>query len=257
VAVLISATIYNPISLFILFFAVSNLALYEFYSITNNDLIETNIVGGLIINSSIHILVFGTEYSLFPPSLLAGIIPVILVVISAELYRKKTLPFNGLAYMLLGNIYISTPFALVYPITINGTDNFLPELIVALLVLVWANDTGAYLSGMTFGRRRLFERISPKKSWEGAIGGTMASMGIGYIASTQIESVALHHWLIIAFIVSVSANFGDLIESMLKRSIGVKDSGSMLPGHGGMLDRFDGVIFAIPAFFSYLQLLKI
>lgn len=255
VAVLIGATIFHPNSLFALFFTISNLALFEFYTITKNDATNTNIWGGILFNSLIQIIGFSISSDFISASAMALLLPVILILTAIELYRKKELPFNGLAYMLFGIAYISIPFTLVYPIALqSGFGQFMPGLIVALLVFVWTNDTGAYLTGMAFGRTKLFERISPKKTWEGAIGGTALTTGAGYLIWLNIPEIALHHWLAIAVIVSISANFGDLVESLLKRSIGVKDSGSILPGHGGMLDRFDGVIFAIPAFFSYLQL---
>lgn len=256
VVVLIGGTYFHPYSIFLLFMLISNVAVYEFYSITKTDTVQPQIVTGIALNSILQIISFLTALNLVGLNYLSLILPVGLIVFCIELYRKKPLPFNDIAYTLLANAYISVPFALVYAIAINGVSGafFSPELVIAVLVLVWTNDTGAYLFGMSFGKRKLFERISPKKSWEGAVGGTLAVLGVAYAISLYVPYISALHWMILGFVVSVAANFGDLAESMLKRSIGIKDSGSILPGHGGMLDRFDGVIFAIPAFFAYLQL---
>lgn len=121
--------------------------------------------------------------------------------------------------------------------------------------MLWANDTGAYLFGVKLGKHRLFERHSPKKSWEGFIGGIFTSVLVGYIISYYFTDYAFYHWLIMAFIISCFGTLGDLVESMFKRSIEIKDSGKILPGHGGLLDRFDGLLLSAPVIFVYLYLI--
>jgi phosphatidate cytidylyltransferase len=121
--------------------------------------------------------------------------------------------------------------------------------------MIWANDTGAYLSGRFFGKKKLFERISPKKTWEGAIGGGLLALATSLLISKFNDTLASEHWFAIAFIVVVAGNFGDLIESLYKRSKNIKDSGTILPGHGGILDRFDSLIYSVPFVYSYLILI--
>jgi phosphatidate cytidylyltransferase len=132
---------------------------------------------------------------------------------------------------------------------------FQPYILLALFITIWVNDTGAYLVGITLGKHRLFERISPKKSWEGFFGGAIFALISGYVFSLLITEINLIEWLIFSEIVVVFGTFGDLIESLIKRTVHVKDSGNLIPGHGGLLDRFDSLLLAAPAIFIYLSIL--
>ena len=129
---------------------------------------------------------------------------------------------------------------------------FHPNIIFGLLLLTWANDTGAYLIGSQIGRTKLFPRISPKKTWEGSLGGVLVAFMTAYLLSLFFKDLVLKDWLILAFLVSIFGSIGDLVESMLKRSLKIKDSGNLLPGHGGMLDRFDAFLFLLPFAAAYL-----
>jgi phosphatidate cytidylyltransferase len=120
--------------------------------------------------------------------------------------------------------------------------------------LIWASDTGAYFSGKALGRTKLFERISPGKTWEGWVGGTLFCLGVAYVLSLYLADLELGYWLGVAAIVSVFGVLGDLSESMLKRSLGVKDSGNLLPGHGGILDRFDSLLMVVPFVVAFLKI---
>src|SRR5690606_15573525 len=156
-------------------------------------------------------------------------------------------------YTFLGLFYVSMPFALLNAAAFHeGNYNF--EIIFGCLFILWASDTGAYFAGTFFGKRKLFERISPKKSWEGFFGGAALAMIFAYGIATFFHSLAMLDWLIIGVIIVVGGTFGDLIGSLLKRSIEIKDSGDSLPGHGGFLDRFDGLIISIPFIVAYLEL---
>jgi phosphatidate cytidylyltransferase len=125
---------------------------------------------------------------------------------------------------------------------------------MGFFLLLWTSDTGAYLAGKSFGKTKLFERISPKKTWEGSIGGTILSLAVAYGISNVLgfDDVTTFDWMVIAVLVVIFGTFGDLFESLLKRNLHIKDSGTILPGHGGVLDRFDGLFLAIPAVFFYL-----
>lgn len=136
----------------------------------------------------------------------------------------------------------------------QGHHPYTPGILLGLLILVWLNDTGAYVFGMLFGKHRLFERISPKKSWEGAIGGTMVTIVLGVWMNFFVPSLSRIDWIVLSIMVSVFGVYGDLFESLLKRIAGVKDSGTLMPGHGGILDRMDSILFIIPASVAYLML---
>ena len=170
-----------------------------------------------------------------------------------ELFRKQPNPINNWAYFVLGQIYVAVPFSLLNFILFAAGYN--PIILLSIFVIIWTNDTAAYLCGVTFGKHRLFERISPKKSWEGFIGGAVFSLVSGYVFSLLIPEISLLHWLILSEIVVVFGTFGDLIESLMKRTLNVKDSGNAIPGHGGLLDRFDSMLFAAPVVFVYLMFL--
>lgn len=168
-----------------------------------------------------------------------------------ELYMGSDQPFTNIAYIFLGMIYIGVPFALLDFVAFNG-EFFYANTVFGILLMTWANDTGAYLVGSQFGRRKLFERISPNKTWEGTIGGIVITVIISFVLSQLFDELDTWDWLILGLIVAIFGTLGDLIESMLKRSVNVKDSGNLLPGHGGVLDRFDGFIFVLPFVAAYL-----
>jgi phosphatidate cytidylyltransferase len=136
----------------------------------------------------------------------------------------------------------------------HGGIVFSPGIIIGFFLLIWANDTGAYLAGVTMGRHKLFERISPKKTWEGFIGGMIIAAAVAWLLSGWLGIVSSGQWVFIALIITISGTYGDLVESMLKRSTGVKDSGTILPGHGGFLDRFDSAMVAFPLVYLFIAL---
>ena len=185
--------------------------------------------------------------------LLAINIPFIFIIFILELYRKSANPFKNIAFTILGIVYVALPFSLLnYLVVYSGTYSY--ELLFGFFFILWANDSGAYIIGSAIGKRKLFPRISPGKSWEGSIGGAITSYGVAFIISKWYTSVNLIDWMVIATILVIIGTLGDLVESLFKRSINVKDSGTLLPGHGGILDRFDSLIIATPFVFSYLIL---
>jgi phosphatidate cytidylyltransferase len=145
------------------------------------------------------------------------------------------------------------PFSFFHALAfVNGHFNF--HFPLAFLLMLWTNDTGAYLSGRFLGRTKLFERHSPKKTWEGFIGGALLTIGTATLLSHYFSDVHWRQWASMAVYISLVGTFGDLVESMFKRSINIKDSGGILPGHGGLLDRFDGLLLSAPLVFAFLYL---
>lgn len=169
-----------------------------------------------------------------------------------ELYRKSETPIANIGSTLTGVIYVALPMSLLLFIPLlmsNG--EWQPWSVIFYIFIIWANDVFAYLFGITLGKHRLFERISPKKSWEGFIGGLLGAMAMGYVAATVLDGNIII-WVGMALIAAITGVFGDLVESLFKRSVDVKDSGRIIPGHGGWLDRFDALILSAPFVFIYL-----
>lgn len=180
-----------------------------------------------------------------------GIVAYILLRSILQLYNKKESPIKSLAYSLFSQLYITLPLMLMFIIYTGVSVSFL----LLIFVMIWMNDTGAYLVGCTLGRNRLFERISPKKSWEGFWGGmvfsALTAVAYYYFINEPLND-SIIFYIGLGVVVPVFATFGDLVESMFKRELGVKDSGNLIPGHGGILDRIDSLLFVIPAVLIYI-----
>ncbi len=169
-----------------------------------------------------------------------------------ELFWQSQSPAAALGKHLLGLFYIGLPIIFLYSLA-NPDSVYTPNRVFGLLWLIWTNDSCAYIVGSRLGKTKLFERISPKKTWEGAIGGAIGAMLMAWALAQFFPAYNLAQWLVLALLASVIGTLGDLVESMLKRNAGVKDSGNLLPGHGGLLDRFDSFIFVLP--FAWLAVL--
>ena len=248
------ASIYFGNIIHVLFFVFSALALVEFHKIYSNSnskyYLYLSISTALIIYSLISL----TLLELIEEKVLWIIPFIISVVFISALYQKNTNPFEKISQYLLSVVYIVLPFSMFCSTGYIATNNYAFEIPLGILFILWANDTGAYIFGIRFGKNRLFERISPKKSWEGFLGGLFTAMLFAYLISNNTNSLDSLHWINLSIIVVVFGTFGDLVESMFKRSRDIKDSGSILPGHGGILDRFDGLLLAAPMVYVYLKL---
>ena len=166
-----------------------------------------------------------------------------------SLYDKRQDAFASVGKSVLSVLYIGVPLALAA--LLNSMSTHLPHLMLIIFIMIWLNDTGAYCVGCSIGRHRLFERLSPKKSWEGFWGGVAFCVGAGVACSFALEKGSLLEWIGLGLVVSVFSTWGDLFESLMKRSLGVKDSGHLIPGHGGILDRIDSLLLVAPACFIY------
>jgi phosphatidate cytidylyltransferase len=172
-----------------------------------------------------------------------------------ELYLNRDQPFAHVGLTFLGLIYIVLPFGLLSYLLFLPDEQYNPQLVLGIFVFLWTSDSAAYVVGRSMGRTKLFERISPNKTIEGSVGGILASLILGFwVMPIWCPSLTAAQWLVVAALVSVAGVYGDLLESLLKRSFDRKDSGSLLPGHGGVLDRFDSLILSAPLVYAYLRL---
>lgn len=256
VAVLLGATYYSQISFSILFLVITVLGLWEFYTLSEKagkipQKKMGTIAGGFLflMNALIALNYLDIRYLIIN-------IPILFLIFISELFLKKENPFGHIAFTLLGIFYVAIPFTLLnYILTLDGKYNY--QLLFGCWFILWANDSGAYLAGSAFGKNKLLPRVSPGKSWEGSIGGAIIAYIVAYIISGWFTTITVFDWFVIASILIVIGTLGDLVESLYKRSLNVKDSGTILPGHGGILDRFDSLLMAVPFVFTYLYLLKI
>lgn len=266
VAVMLGGLFGGRYSFVALFALVTTLCLWEFFGLVlekgpSRSAFIRKLIGvaiGLAPFILMSILKLGwmnspSEFILYTSILFS---PFIFGVFIFELFSKSQFPFRNIAYIFLGIIYIGMPFALLDIIAFDG-DYFYASTVLGLLLMNWLNDSGAYFSGSFFGKHKLFPRISPKKTWEGTIGGAVVTFVVAYILSIFITDITLAQWMVLAVIVSIFGTIGDLVESMFKRSLSIKDSGNLLPGHGGMLDRFDAFIFIIPFATAYILWLRV
>lgn len=250
--VLFTACIFiHPFSFLALFLTLNIIGILEFAHMAQIVHIKLNRPMCLICGSALFTASFLHNYTGYWKGYLIFFILLFLLSIW-ELYRKHTHALQNLALGIYALFYITLPFALLiyFPYLCSG--KWQPAIIFLPFLLVWLNDTFAYLFGSAFGKHKLFPRISPKKSWEGAIGGGVITILTGFALSHYIDGLRPADTIIISILVVVFGSFGDLIESMFKRCIEIKDSGHIMPGHGGVLDRLDSILFALPAIFVYL-----
>lgn len=267
VGVLIGCILGGPISFTLLFALITALTIHEFgVIISKQPDVEINkpicMLAGVF-------LFFGFAYLGVMPGQTEILIPYLFLIIYllvSELYLKKKNPLNNWAYAMMSQIYIALSFAMLNVLAYHSIGNegelsnyqvqYNPILPLLIFIFTWINDTGAYCTGMLFGKHRLFERISPKKSWEGSIGGGVFSIIAAIVMAHYFPFMPISIWIGLALTVVIFGTLGDLTESLLKRTIGIKDSGNILPGHGGMLDRFDSTLMAVPAAVVYLYIIS-
>jgi phosphatidate cytidylyltransferase len=251
VAVLLGCTYYSHASFSVLFFIITILGTAEFYSLSEKSGEKPQKYLGIIAAAHLFLVIAFSSMNIIENKLMFTSLFFIFIIFIAELYTKAEKPFNNIATTFLGIIYVALPFSLLnYITTTGGTYSY--QLLFGFFFILWSNDTGAYLVGSAIGKRKLFQRVSPGKTWEGSIGGAIASYAVAYFISEQYTVISRIDWMVIASILVVIGTLGDLVESLFKRSIHVKDSGNILPGHGGILDRFDSLILASPFVFVYL-----
>lgn len=232
------------------------LSINEFISIVSNKNLQPSQWSTIVVGGITYCFFAANAMGAIPPAGLIGVIPFIFLFFIVELWRNKTNPFTNIAMSLLALIYISLPLGFVMyffdPVFLSGPKHY--GIVLGFLFILWLNDTGAYFAGSLIGKHKLFERISPGKTWEGSVGGALLALLTAWGLSFIFVQLDVLQWITLSLIIVISGTLGDLVESMLKRSLGIKDSGNILPGHGGMLDRFDAVLISAPFVFVYLSL---
>lgn len=224
--------------------------LWEFYRFFEQDQqIEIDKYVGIVAGILTYFLLIGISARLIPPVFTSFLLPLLFAIFLVQLWKNKKNPILNIGLLFLGQIYVVLPFYLSIDLNLRD-DSFFP-IVSGMFIMIWVNDTFAYFTGRFFGKRKLFERVSPNKTWEGAFGGVIFTLAVGFILGNWIYGKDVWFWFIAALIVAPCSIFGDLVESLFKRSRGVKDSGNLLPGHGGVLDRFDAVLLVVPFFYCW------
>lgn len=258
VAVVMGAILLSRWSFGALMLAITIGCMVEIYNMSRVAGYEPLTVMGVV--ASICVVGFGvdgffnsSELSIPIALFLMAIVPLMFIV---ECFRDRKQPMVNIALTLMPLLYIAAPMALMVGVPVQlGGGEWNPLIMVAYFFVVWANDSFAYLVGVSCGRHHICVRLSPKKTWEGLVGGIVGSIGIA-VAAAHLLDGDLYVWGGMAVVISVSGIFGDLVESMFKRSVYIKDSGKLLPGHGGWLDRFDALILSAPFVMVYLLLIN-
>lgn len=253
--VIIFAIFWSSWTYFLLFFYVIMLAMLEFYKLLKQANVSPMRGYGIWLGLLFYTIVFA--YYLqdnFSPILIYIYMPLTILVYLTALYsRKATNPFLDIAATFIGIFYIAIPCSMLHYLAFfQGT--YSSQLVLGLLAIVWSQDTGAYLVGSSIGRAKFFKRISPQKTWEGFWGGAFFASITAYIIAHFCTILPLWQWLSIAIITIFTGTYGDLVASLLKRSVDAKNTSEMIPGHGGLLDRVDSLLLTIPAVVAFLEM---
>ncbi|MBK9283897.1 MAG: phosphatidate cytidylyltransferase [Sphingobacteriaceae bacterium] len=266
VMVLLSFMLWNYYSFSLFFFVVAMIGLYEFYKISGKLNAKPLIVPGYVfavllylsnclfdfddLGLNMKMVILGTKISLA--------LGFILIFTGSILSRKENAIHDAL-FTIGGVIYVVLPLSLLNQLVFNVETGYTydPKMVLGIILLIWCNDTFAYLGGSLFGKRKLIERISPGKTWEGTFTGIILSFALSFLLNTLLIPLPNYLWMIMGVLVPIFATLGDLIESKLKREADVKDSGKLMPGHGGILDRFDSLLLVSPMVYLLLLLLKV
>ena len=266
-AFIIGAVVWNEYSYLVLFTLIIILCMWEYQKLIDSRLnsSENWKKAYRILNVTFSLFIFGDIFLIS-----SGLVPMVYMSLVAafplawfviEMYSKAPTPFTNTCYNAMGLFYLAVPLSSASFLVFRG-GGYEYKYLLAILFFAWANDSWAYLIGKYFGKTKLFERISPKKTWEGFAGGFIFSILFAFLVDWLMpligqKDVNIVHYVAMAVITSILSTYGDLAESMIKRNLEIKDSGSALPGHGGFLDRFDGLLFALPANTLYITIFSL
>lgn len=256
-AVMLAGIIIHQYVFAVIFTAFLLLTLLEFYKISENIGYEPSTKIGLISGFLLFIIFFFAANHVIPRKYIFLSILIPLVTLLPDLFDKRKNGFKNSMITIAGIIYIALPFSLLSFILFPGIESdsqFYPWILIGIFIIIWMYDSMAYVFGSWLGKHKICARISPKKSWEGLIGGAVFAVVTSVLISSVFHELNIINWIVISLLIISFGTSGDFFESKLKREAGVKDSGNILPGHGGMLDRFDTVLFAVPVIFVWLYL---
>ncbi|MCF8359282.1 MAG: phosphatidate cytidylyltransferase [Prolixibacteraceae bacterium] len=242
---------------FVAFFSlVVILIMYEFFRMVNKGGYNTLMLPGILVALYLFISFFMYHFTGVGASIFWGLIPLFLFIPMAELFRKGEKNIMNSALTVLGVVFFALPLALLNGVFCYGEpQGSRPGIIIGLFLLLWVFDTGAYLIGSRFGKHKMTSNISPNKTWEGFWGGMILVMAVSVVYFDLIGFSTPLKNIVLAFLMGITGTLGDLTESLLKRNFNQKDSGSLIPGHGGLLDRFDSLFFSAPVFYAYISLI--
>jgi phosphatidate cytidylyltransferase len=233
-------------------------SLFEFYRLCKNGGYKPYYILGIATTLFMFVAVFLYENQIVSQLIFFGLIPLVMLMPVLALLQKDSKPVVNIAFTILGIVYVGIPFS-IFNFIITPLDHTpltrLPHILLILFVILWVADSGAYIIGSTLGRRKMIESVSPLKTWEGAIGGLVLAIAASLIMFHFFHPIGTFHAIAISILTVIAGTFGDLTESLIKRSFDVKDTGNLLPGHGGLLDRFDSMLFAAPIFYIYISLI--
>ena len=256
VAIMMGGILIHPYAFALVFATVLFFTQYEFYAMVDEAGHKITRLPGTLMGVSYFLVTFAVANNLLPTAFNLLFIPIILLIFIIELFRRNPNTLERSGITLLGFIYIAAPFSLmnfVVNTSVNGQSNvYYPWILAGVLFILWVNDSFAYLIGTQFGKHKMCPTISPAKSWEGLIGGAVFAVVMGILNAVIFQGLSMLSWIVIALLTVSFGTLGDLFESKIKREIGAKDSGNILPGHGGFLDRLDSLLFAIPVVFLWL-----
>ncbi len=257
---LLGSVLWNYYTFSIFFMLVALVALKEFYELCVHMGFRPYKISGYIGGLLTYLLLLRFDYLLTAtkaPVMVLVLLPVFIFTVA--LYNKREQQIQNAALTLSGILYAVLPFGLLHSVVIEhsqaGGLSYRPEVFLGIIFLIWSNDTFAYIGGSLIGRHKMIPRISPGKTWEGTFTGIVLSFGLSFIIRDHLVQTSGWLWPILGVAIPVLATVGDLVESMLKRQAGVKDSGNIMPGHGGALDRFESLLFVSPSVFAIIQFL--
>lgn len=264
VTVLVGGILWSNVTFTLLFAVITGLSVWEFCQVVNRRAdVQTNAVICTVAGIYLFLAVSGFCSNLTPSGVFIPYLLSVVYLLVSELYLKSEHALNNWAYTMMSQMYVALPFASLNILAYQPEASYsigvayAGMLPLSVFVFLWASDSGAYCFGSLFGRHKLFPRISPNKSWEGSVGGGLVAVAASQIFARFESSLDRWEWLGLALTVVIFGTWGDLVESLLKRQLQIKDSGNILPGHGGMLDRFDSSLLAIPASGIYLYTLTL
>ena len=257
----------RPEAMIFLFALVTGMTIWEFTGLVNDrNRVSVNQMISTVAGVYFFLAMAGFCSGITPPSIFVPYLVTLIYLMVAELYLKQEDPIHDWAYTMMSQLYIALPFSLLNVLAFQSDASgihFVWSIPLSVFVFLWINDAGAYICGSLLGKHKLFPRISPGKSWEGSIGGGILVIIVAVLVWYLSEQYAQNplgltaiEWAGLGLVVVIFGTWGDLVESLFKRTLGIKDSGHILPGHGGMLDRFDSTLMAVPSAVVYLYTLQ-